>query len=530
MNEAEFDIQLAATRVIELLEARQTNEALAALAQFRNGQPPAAQEALDRYVAAACGQALESLRSTPGSGLDHAAVARLSAAGAAPRFPDDLANLTEAQRYDVYASIVAIRGQDAAQTALSNQERVILGLRRETATPAGIDDPNTRASEWQAGTGVYDDRIVVLWKDEDGGRHVFESNRANTEPTAQYDAHARPGFGREGTPYATVEWRRGEGVDANGDGTSDLGRLADGTIEMLETTHPATRVRRPIVGPNEFSLRPTPEAIENGNDLVQRDTNGDGWFNAADVAGTQDLNRTFKIHPGSAGNTDSAGCQTVHPAEYDAFIRAVRGNPEQDRWQYVLVTTAPRQERQAPEVDGRNRDAAPPQPQRQPQRAGEAPAPGRARGDDGLGGRQHRPGPYDADAPDHPDHALLQQIRGHVAALDRSHGRGYDEQSERISYSLLGLAKGNGLSRVDHVVPSERNAFVEHPGEHIFIVQGRLDDPAHMRAHMRTDVAAQAQPSDARWAHDWQQPGRAPPEAAAVAVAQQQPSGPVPRA
>src|SRR3546814_12789450 len=35
------------------------------------------------------------------------------------------------------------------------------------------------------------------------------------------------------------------------------------------------------------------------------------------------------------------------------------------------------------------------------------------------------------------DQVMLEQIRGHVRNLDRSHGREYDEQSERISNSLL---------------------------------------------------------------------------------------------
>src|SRR3546814_14640102 len=35
------------------------------------------------------------------------------------------------------------------------------------------------------------------------------------------------------------------------------------------------------------------------------------------------------------------------------------------------------------------------------------------------------------------DDAMLEQIRGHVRSLDQRHGREYDEQSERISHSLL---------------------------------------------------------------------------------------------
>ena len=73
--------------------------------------------------------------------------------------------------------------------------------------------------------------------------------------------------------------------------------------------------------------------------MVQRDTNADGYFTAGDPRGTQDLNPTFKIHSGSRRNTDSAGCQTIHPDDYRAFIDAAQSNPRQTRWQYVLTST-----------------------------------------------------------------------------------------------------------------------------------------------------------------------------------------------
>src|SRR5690606_4517239 len=73
--------------------------------------------------------------------------------------------------------------------------------------------------------------------------------------------------------------------------------------------------------------------------MVQRDTNADGYFTAVDPHGAQDLNPTFKIHSGSRNNTDSAGCQTIHPDDYRAFIDAAQSNPRQTRWQYVLTST-----------------------------------------------------------------------------------------------------------------------------------------------------------------------------------------------
>lgn len=89
----------------------------------------------------------------------------------------------------------------------------------------------------------------------------------------------------------------------------------------------------------------------------------------------------------------------------------------------------------------------------------------------------------------HPDHMLYSQIAGHIREHDRQHGRSWDQASERMTASLLGLAKESGLTRVDHVVFSTNHDWVA-AGENVFVVQGRLDDPAHLRAHMKTDEAA----------------------------------------
>lgn len=112
----------------------------------------------------------------------------------------------------------------------------------------------------------------------------------------------------------------------------------------------------------------------------------------------------------------------------------------------------------------------------------------------------HTPAPDEASAPNralqdptqpgHPDHALYQQIREGVEALDAKHGRSFDEVSERMTASLLVLAKDNDLERVDHVLVS--NATSEHPAGHtLFVVQGEPSNPAHQRAAMPTELAAQ---------------------------------------
>jgi hypothetical protein len=88
------------------------------------------------------------------------------------------------------------------------------------------------------------------------------------------------------------------------------------------------------------------------------------------------------------------------------------------------------------------------------------------------------------------DDPMMAQIRGKVAELDAANGRTFDPTSERVSASLFVLAKENGLSRVDHVMLSERTA--QSPAaENIFVVQGERGDPGHLRAAMATAQAAQ---------------------------------------
>jgi len=92
--------------------------------------------------------------------------------------------------------------------------------------------------------------------------------------------------------------------------------------------------------------------------------------------------------------------------------------------------------------------------------------------------------------PDHPNHAMLEQIRSGVREIDRSHGREFDEQSERLSHSILAEARHQRLSRVDHVLLSLPDKITGKP-ENIFVVQGKLDDPAHSRLYVNIEAAIQ---------------------------------------
>ncbi|PPV09010.1 hypothetical protein XBLMG947_0658 [Xanthomonas bromi] len=89
----------------------------------------------------------------------------------------------------------------------------------------------------------------------------------------------------------------------------------------------------------------------------------------------------------------------------------------------------------------------------------------------------------------HPDHPMYQQIECGVHAIDAAHGRAPDQNSARLIAALLPLAKESGLSRVDHVLMSEANKTGVHGGENVFVVQGDPTNPAHLRAHMKTEQA-----------------------------------------
>ncbi|MBF9172601.1 hypothetical protein JH314_21660 [Xanthomonas campestris] len=92
------------------------------------------------------------------------------------------------------------------------------------------------------------------------------------------------------------------------------------------------------------------------------------------------------------------------------------------------------------------------------------------------------------DDPSHPRYALHQQCKTGVGALDQQLGRVPDEKSACMAASLTNLAVTNGLERVDHVLLSDQ-AKPASLGKNVFIVQGELSDPAHLRAHMSADQA-----------------------------------------
>lgn len=89
--------------------------------------------------------------------------------------------------------------------------------------------------------------------------------------------------------------------------------------------------------------------------------------------------------------------------------------------------------------------------------------------------------------PSHPNRAMHEAIHTGVEHAFASKGLQVGESSDRTSAALLVNARQNGLSQVDQVVPGRQTAA----GLDVFAVQGDVHDPAHKRAQVNTQVAAQ---------------------------------------
>jgi hypothetical protein len=63
--------------------------------------------------------------------------------------------------------------------------------------------------------------------------------------------------------------------------------------------------------------------------------------------------------------------------------------------------------------------------------------------------------PARLDDPRHADHAMFQQVRGHVATLDQSLGRTPDQYTDQISSALVVQARADGLHRIDQIALSD---------------------------------------------------------------------------
>lgn len=230
-----------------------------------------------------------------------------------PRLPFFSAGLA----YGYCAGVIEERASATAREALRRGQFVLLALRKPTSTLAN------------KGRGVYDDIVAVL--NGRGGRQGARLFPACTEPGAQYSARAATtsAGARVDARYAKVVYKKTEGADWNQDGIADLGRLSEGTYFFNEKT-------------DGFLHNRAFEA--NADQTVERDINGDGFFDEADGDrrfDSRNAGRSLYIHIGGRSNgaqvnTWSAGCQTIPGDVYADFLATL--GPRATFF-YVLVNT-----------------------------------------------------------------------------------------------------------------------------------------------------------------------------------------------
>ena len=192
--------------------------------------------------------------------------------------------MTETQKYDYYSQLAE---QNGGQVKTGSHQKNIVGLRTSTDADA------------VGGGGSYDDKFAMFWTDAHGNKRATEYT-GNTDPSARY--------------------RGRMGVDANGDGRLDQGRLPTGYFEF--TTGSSTTLGR--------VLRPVQDY------RVERDTNQDGVF-GNDSGRVSSGGNSMLFHAGGSTITGSAGCQTMTPAEYARFWRDVNSGGSGGRVGYTLV-------------------------------------------------------------------------------------------------------------------------------------------------------------------------------------------------
>jgi putative chitinase len=86
------------------------------------------------------------------------------------------------------------------------------------------------------------------------------------------------------------------------------------------------------------------------------------------------------------------------------------------------------------------------------------------------------------DNPMHPQHAMYEQARNAVYALDAKYGRTSDKQSDQLAGALTAEAKRQGLSKIEHVLLSD-------DGSRAYAVQGDLNSPTKRTVDVDTAKA-----------------------------------------
>jgi hypothetical protein len=240
----------------------------------------------------------------------------------------DVDGLNYSQRGELYSRLY-LEGTDAAgRQAFEAGERVICAMRVPT---------NVRANE---GNGLYDDRIVILQRREDGQVALLHEGKASTEPAGRYE---------DGGPFQAPGKKEGE--DVEGDGARDLGRVHAG--RSVEMGWAFSAGRGPVVLQVDGSGRNVLKPVEGARVPVDREVDHDGRFTRADEVAqggvpVDSLDRSFLIHkgdetinPGSTvpqHHTWSGGCSTMPGSEFGgSFSRSLEPTSAQRTFRYSIV-------------------------------------------------------------------------------------------------------------------------------------------------------------------------------------------------
>ena len=204
-----------------------------------------------------------------------------SASAALPAAGQD----TDAQ-YDAYQQII----EDNGGTFNTEPGAVnLLSFRRET----NVYDND--------GAQAYDDVTVMIRINPETGQKEVKEYQSNTEPQGRYEGRY--------------------GVDANGDGSKDLGRIPYGHYEY-ETSSSSAHGNRVLRSTHDI--------------MADRDTNHDGNFDASDGPGAS-AGTSMLFHAGGNNTTGSAGCQTMPPDEYNRFWQDLNAHGDPGKIGYTIV-------------------------------------------------------------------------------------------------------------------------------------------------------------------------------------------------
>lgn len=213
-----------------------------------------------------------------------------------------------------FAALLHQYGSREARQRFREGRPSLVALRRSSSTLAN------------RGLGSYDDQLAVL--NAGGVPGQMRLFPLCTEPGAQYSQRAdkSSSLGLIDMRYAmVVDNQKNEGADINGDGIKDIGRLVAGSYHYFEK-------KNGHLGARAFQVKTT--------QVAERDTDGDGWFDQVDPSriDRSGAGTSMYIHRGGsdtgAGNTWSAGCQTIPGRVYGSFLGSLGGS---GNFFYVLI-------------------------------------------------------------------------------------------------------------------------------------------------------------------------------------------------